>query len=910
MYPVDLKHYASHTILATVVGLTAQSAFAQQSNTDEASAPALEEVVVMGRYQKSLQSALEQKRDSASLIEAISAEDIGQLPDVSITESLARLPGLAQDRDRGNGSQISIRGMGGQLGLTTLNGREVATVEEDRNIRYDQFPAELINAAQVYKTPQAKLAEGGVSGTINLETVAPLDYDDRVVALGVRGSVYELGSAIDDAANSGVGTRYSASYIDQFADETLGVAIGIAGQDQPIATQRAELWNYGDTWHNTQWNEAEGQSYNAPWGGSALVRGGEDSRIGGMAVIQWQPSDNVELAYDFFYSRLEIDEEQRGFDFNIDPAYERQWQVLDSVPTRYTNDDAGPQDLIAGRVGLSSLRNLNEHFSQTDELISNGLKLDWHLERWDLAADISYSETNRDREWHSVRTSNTSSDIFATFSDDGDGRLVFGLDSGVSLTDLSQNQIDNITVQPRATGNDSIGAIMLEARRELDAGIFNGVSFGVRYSDREKSQDAQIWDQFVTANSSGIDPSLVIDANADDYWSDLPEYLTLDRDAVINQYFGGLANPTPGDNNDLLAGWNVTEEITAAFVQLDIATSVAGLPLTGNIGVRAVSTDNSSSGYQLLNASTWVEQPPGSGNWVEVPPTASPVTVDNSYDDVLPSLNLALDLTNDTIVRFAAAKTIARAPLDFLSPAVDLSQDQYAPNPGESGSGNPELEPFRATQVDLSYEWYFAEGDSVAATVYYKHMDSYIARQAGAKTIVVDGSEYSLSLPVNGSGGYIRGYELMYQQAFDFLPGILGGLGVYANYAYTESNIKQGTPLYAEPFGLTGLSEHVGTATLWHYHKGFESRLSYNYRSEFQRDVNRVQGEEGVNAAEGYLDLSLSYEVNDNIKVLLQVQNLTDEPYKVYGLESNNPDHYNKYEEFGQRYVVGINWKL
>lgn len=904
MKPLKVPGYASQAVMIALLGLGGHSALAQENET-----AALEEIVVMGRYQQSLQSALEQKRNSASLIEAISAEDIGQLPDVSITESLARLPGLAQDRDRGNGSQISIRGMGGQLGLTTLNGREMATVEEDRNIRYDQFPAELINAAQVYKTPQAKLPEGGVSGTVNLETVSPLDYDDRVVAVGLRGSYFELGTGIDDAGYSGVGRRYNLSYINQFADHTLGVALGLAGQNQPIATQRSELWNYGDTWQNTQWVDEENQDFNAPWGGSTLVRGGEDSRTGAMGVIQWQPTDELEISYDGFYSRLEIDEEQRGMDFNIDPAYERQWTVLDSVPSRYTGEDSGARDLTAGRVGLSSLRNLSEHFYQDDELFSHGIRVDWISGDWQVLADLSYSETNRERQWQTLRTTNTSDDLYGTFSATGDGRMTFELDSGIDLADLNQNSISNIEVRPRARGEDSISAIRLEASRVLTLGPINNVTFGVRYSDREKSLDAQIWEQFPSQNiDQPLTESMTVNAGADDYWSDVPSYLALDRERVIDYYFGGLNNPNPGDNDDLLASWAVTEEITAAYIQLDLETELAGKRLTGNLGARAVQTETSSSGYQVLGTSAWVEDPPGSDNWVEQVAMAEPVTVEHDYDDFLPSLNLALELTEDTQLRFGAAKTIARAPVDFLSPAVDIGQDEFAPNPGESGSGNPQLEPFRATQADLSYEWYFAEGDSVSATLYYKHMDSYIARQAGAETIDVDGTEYSLSLPVNGSGGYLRGLELMYQQSFDFLPGPLGGLGVYANYAYTESNIRQGTPLNAEPFGLTGLSEHVGTLTVWHYVEGFESRLSYNYRSDFQRDVNRVQGEEGVNASEGYLDLSLSYEVTDTTKVMFQAQNLTNEPYKVYGLESNNPDHINKYEEFGRRYTLGVNW--
>ncbi len=883
----------------------AQDAIGTQTN----SSPIAEEVIVTGQYQKSLQSALEQKRNSNSIIEAISAEDIGQLPDVSITESLARLPGVAQDRDRGNGSQISIRGMGGLLSLTTLNGREIATVEEDRNIRYDQFPSELINAAQVYKTPQAKLTEGGVSGTVNLETISPIEHGETTVALSARGSIYDLGQEVDDAANSGIGHRLSASYIDTFNDDTLGLAVGIAQQTQPIATQRTELWNYGDTWHNKQWNDAAGININAPWGGQALTRGGEDSRIGVMGVVEWMPQNSLTVSYDVFYSKLDIEEEQRGFDFQIDSTYERQWAPASTAPTAYSNSDPGTLDLISGRVGLSSLRNLNEEFTQTDNLISHGLNVTWETDEWIYSQGLAYSKTQRDRRWYSVRTANNTVDPYGTFGVDTDGRMLFTPDAGISLTDITQNTISDITIAPLSHGEDSITSVDFSITRNLN-GVISAVTFGGRYSDREKFLDAQLWDQFVTSDSSVITQDLIESADVDSYWNDLPQYLTLNRQAVVDFYFGGLENPAPNDNDDKLASWKVNEAIFSVFLQADIDTELAGLPLSGNVGVRYVNTETLASGHQILSTSVWVEEPAGSDNWVEMPATPIATTSEHSYDELLPSLNLILEVIPDHIVRMAVAKTIARAPLDFLSPSVDIGFDQWGDNPGEAGTGNPKLEPFRATQVDFTYEWYFNDSSSVATTLYYKDMETFIARQAGAKTITVEGTDYDLSLPVNGSGGYIRGYELMYQQAFDFLPGPLNGLGVYANYAFTESNITQGTPLYATPFALTGLSEHVGTVTLWHYLNGFETRISYSYRSEFQRDVNRLSAEEGINDDEGYADLSLSYTFENDLKIMFQAQNITDSPYKMYGLESNSPTHANRYELFGKRFSLGISYKF
>ncbi len=892
----------SHTALLLMLG-TASSLSLAQTSTDNS----IEEVVVTGKFLQSLQSAMEQKRNASSMIEAISAEDIGQLPDVSISDSLNRLPGLAQDRDRGNGSQISIRGMGGLLGLTTLNGREVATVEEDRNVRYDQFPSELINAAQVYKTPQAHLTEGGLSGTVNLETINPLDFDSRQVSVDVRASYYDLGGDIDDAKSNGWGHRFSVAYIDQLLDNTLGVAIGYAGRSQPIATQRSELWNYGDTWHNTQWNDERGVNVIAPWGGSALVRGGEDSRHGVMGALQWQPNDQLEIAYDGFWSVFNIDETQRGFDFQIANTHEDQWQLIDTLPTLYTNDDLneGALDLLSGTVPLSSLRNLNEEFSQDDSLISHGLQVTWQQDAWTVAADLSYSKTERERRWASVRTAH-SNPGYATFGATGDKRMWLDVHTA-DLTDPAQNSVSEIEVRPQADGSDEISAIKLDVTRELDAGIITAIRFGVSASQREKSLAAQNWFQYVTQNSGvQIPEQFILDAKSSSYWRDLPDYLALDRNAVIDYYFGGLANPDVGDADDLLASWAVTEDITAQYVQLDFATEIFSLPLTGNIGVRAVQTDTESSGHQQ-GPDVWVETSPDV--WEPVS-DVYPIAIKHGYDEVLPSLNMTLGLTDDQQIRFGVAKTIARAPVDLMSPSLNLNDDLWGANPGESSSGNPKLDPFRATQVDLGYEWYFAEASSVSATVYYKDLDTYIARAADAEQIVYNGTSYTVSRPINGEGGYIRGYEALYQQAFHSLPAPFNGLGIYANYAYTESNVRQFVPLYSTRSALTGLSKHVASVTLWYYLEGFEARASYSYRSDFQRDINAVQGEEGINESEGYLDLSLSYELNEHYKLYFQVQNLTNEPYRVSGLESNNPSHINKYEEFGRRYMLGFSWKL
>jgi iron complex outermembrane recepter protein len=900
--PIHLRRSALFLALSLVSGFSVA-----QDQSDESMEA--EEIVVTGKFLKSLQTAMEVKRNSTTIVEAISAEDIGQLPDVSISDSLKRLPGLAQDRDRGNGSQISIRGMGGMLGFTTLNGREVAILEETRNIRYDQFPSELINAAQVYKTPQASILEGGVSGSVNLNTIKPLDYDSTKVVVDLRVSTFDLGKDIDDAANDGMGQRISISYIDQYLDNTLGVAIGYSGRSEPIATQRAELWNYGDTWHNPIWSNDLNAPVLAPWGGSALVRGGEDERKGVMTAIQWKPNENLEVSYDGFWSAFDISESQRGFDFGI-----REWGgglVIDkTAPTAYDNNvysgNTAALDLLAGTVELSSLRNLNEEYVQDDELTSHGLNVKWSMDLWTIAADAGISETSRDKRWSTVRTV-VGTPGWARFGSTSDGRMTFEL-LNADLTDLSDLSIGDIQVQPDAEGGDELSSFKLDFQRDLENGFLQSVKFGLAASGREKFEHSQIWTQSATQNAANpIPSSAIIDAKSDSYWSDLPDYLSLDQGELINYYFGSLQNPNPGDADDLIASWDVSEDIFAQYIQFDFATEVGGMPLTGNIGVRNVTTETTSSGYQQ-GEDVWVEVTPGV--W-EPQQVVDSVSVDHDYDDVLPSTNWTLGIAEDKLIRLALGKTMARAPVNMMSPSYNLNQDLYGSNPGESTSGNPKLDPFRADQADLAFEWYYSEGSQAAINFFYKDLESFIARAADAETITVNGTDYLVSRPINGSGGYIRGYELLWQQSFDFLPAPFNGLGIYTNYSHNESNVEQFVPLHSSyKAPLTGLSEDVANFTLWYYINGFEARTSYSYRSAFQRDINLVMGEEGVNDDEGYWDLSLSYEFNEHYKVYFQVQNLTDEPYRTYGLESNNPNHINKYEEFGTRYSLGVNWKL
>lgn len=638
------------------------------------------------------------------------------------------------------------------------------------------------------------------------------------------------------------------------------------------------------------------------------MRGGEDSRNGFIADIQWRPTESLEINYDIFRSEFNVNETTRGFSYGIKGA-----DVLASktAPSKQTMPytAANAVDVLAGTAGLNNLRNVNSSMTQDDVLFSNGLNVKWVDDFWTIKLDANHSATDRDASFFSVMTS-TDGDVPGKVNFWVDGDRAHATLTEASLTDRTQNYISQLHVWPLSTGADQINSYSVDFSRAFDESFVSSVDFGVKASLREKSRSTQRWDQY-SSNAdwqADIPANLIIGGPASTYWSDLPDYLALDINGAVNRFFGGLKNPTQNDPASAVGSWKAKEDITAFYVQANVETEIADLPLTGNFGVRNVTTDTDTFGGRR-NAQ--YNPGNGSGGYWEASSDIEYVSASHSYTDVLPSTNWTLHLDDNQDIRLGVGKTVARAPIDMMTPNLDLLVDAEDPNPGKSQTGNTQLDPFRATQADLAYNNYFGERSSISINLFYKDVESYIARQADVEKIIYKGTEFNVSRPVNGSGGYIRGVELAYTQAFDFLPEPFKGFGLYSNVTHNETNIHQMIPVYNnDKASLTGFSENTGNVTLWYYKSGFEARATYSYRSEFQRDINAEAGTVGLNDAEGYVDLSVSYEFNDHYKIYLQAANINDAPYKTLAEDFNNTNHRNSYEEFGSTYTLGMTWKL
>lgn len=281
-------------------------AYAAEENTDNI------EVLEVTGIRGSMQAAQAIKKGSKEVVESINAEDIGKLPDVSIAESLARLPGLTAQRLDGRANVVSIRGLAPDFTVATLNGREQVTVGDNRGVEFDQYPSELINSVVVYKTPNAALLSQAIGGTVDMQTVKPLSFSERTIAVNARGEYNDLGKLNPDGDDKGY--RASFSVIDQFLDNTLGVALGYAKLYSPNQEERWNSWGYPNF----------EDSDNLVLGGAKpYVRSSTLERDGLMLVVEYQPTDNFTSMFDAYYTKFKDNQLLRGIE--IPGAWGNDW---------------------------------------------------------------------------------------------------------------------------------------------------------------------------------------------------------------------------------------------------------------------------------------------------------------------------------------------------------------------------------------------------------------------------------------------------------------------------------------------------------------------------------------------------------------------------------------------------------
>lgn len=865
-----------------VVPAVSGQAMAQQSEATAKPNAELEAVVVTG-IRASVRSALASKEISNNQVEVIASEDIGKLPDTTIAESLARLPGLSSGIDRGNASQIVARGLGPRFIGATLNGREFASSEPDRAVRFEMFPSESVSGATVYKTQSAELVEGGIATTIDLQTVQPLAYKERQLALKADALYYQLGADIDGAKTTA--PRLGGIYVDQFANRTVGVALAFSYFDQPSLEDRVESWSFNED-HSADIT-GDGKIDKTRWGFQTGVKKGTNTRSSAMGRLEYKPNSDFALSADVYAARSKIEE----------PALTHvqdgigNWDGWQSGNFSNVKTDGGY--VTAATVKDVTLQTLNSLWKQDMKNFALGLNSKFKVQGWQFDADIAHSSASRDTLWSAVELKHLKSGSTSfDFSKDRWMSYSTNLDTG-NTANYSDQVSETWGPTKGGTLEDELNSEQLSASRQVGWGDVNKIKFGARATQREKSYEAVSWNlgPTVTIPNSGLQRATV---------AGRPDYVELVggfADAV-GKYFGPSALSADGrsstDANLVQDNWRAKENNAAVYAQADLAGSAfGGMSYRGNAGLRAIYTSQTGYGYEQRNG-------------------GKPVAVSDgtSYTKFLPSLNLILNLDEDEVnqLRLGLARAMSRAPLDVMNNAHTVYIDPKGVDPTIVSGGNPRLKPMMSDQIDLTFMRFFGKGSLVSAGLFYKDITDYIGIASVKGEF--EGKPAYFTQQVNREGGHVQGIELVYQQAFTGLPAPFNGLGLLSNYTYSDSNIKENGDRSGQsfvPIGTNGLMRHNGGLTLWYEYQGFEARLAANYHSAFNRAPTWDSTAFQINGEETWVSMNLSQQITKQMQLRFGVENLTNQ--RVTYTDPLNAYHQTNFQ-FGRRFNVGLSYKL
>ncbi|MGZ8982679.1 MAG: TonB-dependent receptor [Methylotenera sp.] len=893
----------------------ATSSYAQEpvETSDADTADSTETVVVTG-IRHSIETSISAKKESDSIVEVVTAEDIGKLPDVSIAENLARLPGLTAQRVDGRAQSISIRGMGPKYGVTLLNNREVVSTGENRSVEYDQFPSELINSAVVYKTPDASLSALGLSGTVNLKTVRPLDLNERKVSVSVRAERAgngELNSGTDD-----LGGRFSASYIDQFADNRVGIALGYAHLDNPGQEKYYKSWGWQDNslYDHQDWCGGNCVSPGLKAGQTAItgyergVISSDRKRDGLMAALEFKPNENFHSMVDLYYTKFDqksVQSEEQAFLGGM-------WSGVN-----YTNPVVNGQGVVTSAT-VNNVNNavlLSRYNKRKDDTFAIGWNNELKLDKWKFGADLSYSKAKRD-EYNGEMTAHTAGPVnFQTLvSTTGISHFI----PSVNLADPNLVQLSHMWGHGgRATMphvEDDMKAFRLTVERAFDNPVIASVDGGVTYSERTKemNRSEEYYDLKNGGASVVISPSLIT--------SGVPGALAWDYKGALGQYYGAPYTPKQ-PWLEVGRNWGVEEQVTTLYgkVNFDVDMTV---PVRGNVGFQAIHTSLTAKGNYWDGTSV------------------RPMTADHDYNDFLPSLNMTFDFGNliskGLFLRFGAANEMARPTMESMRAGLDanMSAPLYLWN---AKGGNPNLDPWRAEAYDLSLEKYFGKRSYLQVAYFEKHLQNPIYNQTlkhdftgvGLPAGVTPPPGFNvnpngtLTAPANGSAGYVKGTEVSASLDAGLFVPALDGFGFIGSVSSTQSSISErGSNIYGDSFAtnspLEGLSGIVRSLTAYYERHGFSARISERYRSSFTAITRDQFGDPSLSIIEpeAIVDMQLGYAFETGqlkgLSVLFQVNNLTDEPYRTSVSATGNtnltlPERYNTY---GRQYLLGATYKF
>ena len=937
--------------LAAAKGQEAADSPASSSDTESVSSEEGDAIVVTG-FRQSLEAALNVKKLSVAAVDAIVAEDIAKFPDQNLAESLQRIPGIAIQRDGGEGRAITVRGLSSQFSRVRVNGLETITTSHDgassnrdRAFDFNVFASELFSSIVVHKTASADLDEGSLGAVVDLNTGNPLGGKSGLtLALSGQGSYNDLSKTW--------GPRAAALLSWKSPDGSFGVAVSAAYQKSTTK----EIGNNTVRWAQARFDSVNGVpcfTTTATSGIGVANSGGvytpgrvaacdqaavafhpriprygeitqDRERLGLTASIQWEPSDSTKISIDGLYSKFDADRREKWGSVLL-RSNERSINVVNPVYDSNNN-------MIAATLDDAWVR--TEHFLKKTSTEFYQLGGSW---------DQDLSDSFRFTLLGGYSKSNASVPVETTIAFDDRDAQGYSYDYrnmqsptltfGTSVTTPGNFQLAEIRDRPSGVVNQFRTA---QLRAEWDVAEDFTVKAGAVWRRYDYDITAFTRDTAVCGNggadlvlgtlacspTSAFGPTAVYGFPVTAALAELvtlrganapagttTEWLIANLDAAtaFTRLYERTARLDAGNNR------GVQEETKGGYLQFDAKGTALGIEYALNAGIRYVRTDQSS--YGLNNGVV--------------------ATVERNYEDWLPSMNLALYPAPEFIIRGAIAKVVTRPSLGNLTPGGSADGFNYRVT-----SGNPFLEPFRATNYDLAFEWYFAPQSIVSLALFKKQIDSFpvtlsrtgtFTETGLSPTLLVPSSPaalnpallaqpiWTIQSPVNGAGATVDGMEIAVQAPFRFLPGFLSNFGgiVNATLIKSSANYTQQGPATAPggalPSGvynstLYGLSKRQFNATLYYEDSRFSARASVAYRGPFT-DAGSATG----NIFEGYeaitnLDASVRYKLTDYLEFSVEGTNLTDAYRERWTDETARRNYENNH--FGRTILVGARVKL
>lgn len=876
------------------------------------------------------------KRDADQIVDSIVATDIGKLPDRSVTEALQRIPGVSithfkelndPEHFSAEGSGVMVRGL--TMVRSELNGRDSFTADGGRALSFQDVPPELLQRVDVYKNQSADLIEGGLGGTVNLITKKPFDYESMEMALTTEGNYGDFVEEISPSASALFSNRWNAG------DGEVGVLLDIAWSEAATRTDGV----YSRAFF-PRTDLVPGETVYVPRGADWRSYEFERERQGAYGVVQWRVNDEVEMYLQAFNSRYKERWDESSIFVDNWP-----FDIIPAAGSEFVYDEnnrflSGRLASVTGGIPMGAAERFQDRDSETTDISYN---IAWAAnDRWLLSFDIQHVIATTES-LDSTVASGVQVDYLEV---DLTGDRPVMLTNRDYLSDPS-NYYMAFTMDNRTDNEAEETALRLDAEVELDTPVLRAAKFGVRFTDStsENHDTGYDWQpiyqtwmvpwaigdlpapeaSYLSLNTldnfykgDGAHPGVFMTPTAALAAGFPQTYLDL-HDAAVDDYICCFGAITPRDLNDD-AFTNVQDEKTqAAYAMAYFGWDDLRFPVDGNVGVRVVRTAMSTSGFTVFpNTVTSNDQTRG----FEQPP--EPIAVDNSYTNVLPSLNLRVSLTDDLLLRFAASRAISRPAFGDLQAYQQLSAAlpsgvTLGDNPALEDFiltadlfDNPRLEPVKADQFDLSMEWYFSETGGMAhVNLFYKDITDLISRSFTQEEY--GGFVYSVARPTNNGEGDIRGVELGLKKFFDGLPYPFNGFGIDATYTYIDSDMELdevSLPVdtdftsFSGDLPLIGLSENAYNFTAIYELGPISTRLAYNWRSEFLMGVgpNGFNGDTNglwrlpvYNDDYGQLDASIEYRFNDNLNVSLQAINLANAETVLIAQQNAAGDHRSSY---------------